>query len=59
MESIKTISELNTEKKLWETPMLKTNDSEITEAGSSYAMLEGQHGTFSTLGISWDCCKIL
>ncbi len=48
MESIKTISELNTEKKQWEAPMLKTNASENTEVGTFGGGPEGFHSTTTT-----------
>ncbi len=49
MESIKTISDLNTEKKIWEAPMLKTNASENTEVGTAPFGPEGFHSVTTTV----------
>ncbi len=50
MESIKTISELNTEKKNWETPILRTNDNTNTESGAYAFSPESAHNGTSING---------
>jgi len=50
MESIKTISELNSQKKLWETPILMEHGSKNTESGTSTWWPEAAHQTTSVYG---------